>query len=40
MNVGEWLSALTWRDALDFFILFVVLQRQFVQGIVISGLKG
>ncbi|HET6585785.1 MAG TPA: DNA integrity scanning protein DisA nucleotide-binding domain protein [Nannocystaceae bacterium] len=24
MNVGEWLSALTWRDALDFFCLFIV----------------
>jgi diadenylate cyclase len=24
VNIGEWLSALTWRDALDFFLLFVV----------------
>jgi uncharacterized protein (TIGR00159 family) len=24
VNIGEWLSALTWRDALDFFLLFIV----------------
>jgi len=24
VNVGEWLSALTWRDALDFFLLFAL----------------
>lgn len=24
MNIGEWLTALTWRDALDFFFLFTV----------------